>query len=64
MNWRMLLGATLAFPYLAATARAQGMAGSIDLSRYAVGPLPPDFLTSGRTGKGAVGDWRAAWPCA
>jgi len=34
------------------------MTGSIDLSRYPVGPLPPDFLTSWRTGKGAIGDWR------
>ncbi len=58
MNRRMLLWAALAFPYLATAARAQGMGGSIDLSRYAVGPLPPDFLTSWRTGKGAIGDWR------
>ncbi len=58
MNRRMLLGAALAFPYLATAAQAQGMTGSIDLSRYAVGPLPPDFLTSWRTGKGAIGDWQ------
>ncbi len=58
MNRRMLLGAALAFPYLATAAQAQGMAGSIDLSRYAVGPLPPDCLTSWRTGKGAIGDWQ------
>ncbi len=58
MNRRMLLGAALALPYLATAARAQGMGGSIDLSRYAVGPLPPEFLTSWRTGKGAIGDWR------
>ncbi len=58
MNRRMLLGAALAFPYLATAARAQGMGGSIDLSRFAVGPLPPEFLTSWRTGKGAIGDWR------
>jgi len=43
---------------MATAARAQGMRGSIDLSRYAVGPLPPEFLTSWRTGKGAIGDWR------
>ena len=58
MNRRMLLGAALALPYLATAARAQGMTGSIDLSRSAVGPLPPEFLTSWRTGQGAVGDWR------
>ncbi len=58
MNRRMLLGAALALPYLATAARAQGMTGSIELSRYAVGPLPPDFVTSWRTGKGAIGDWR------
>ena len=58
MNRRMLLGAALAFPYLATAARAQDTTGKIDLSRYAVGPLPPDFLTSWRTGKGAIGDWR------
>ncbi len=58
MKRRMLLGAALALPYLATAARAQGMTGSIDLSRFAVGPLPPDFLTSWRTGKGAIGDWR------
>jgi hypothetical protein len=54
----MLLGAALAFPYLADAARAQDTTGNLDLSRYAVGPLPPDFLTSWRTGQGAVGDWR------
>ncbi len=58
MNRRTLLWAALAFPYLATAARAQGMGGSIDLSRYAVGPLPPEFLTSWRTGQGAVSDWR------
>jgi len=58
MNRRMLLGAALAFPYLATAAQAQGMTGSIDLSRFAAGPLPPDFLTSWRTGKGAIGDWQ------
>jgi len=54
----MLLGAALAFPYLATAAQAQGTAGNVDLSRYAVGPLPPEFLATWRTGKGAVGDWR------
>jgi len=58
MNRRMLLGAALALPYLAIAARAQGTTGSIDLSCYAHGPLPPEFLTAWRTGQGAVGDWR------
>lgn len=39
-------------------AEAQSKLGEIDPSQYAVGPLPPDFLTSWRTGKGALGDWR------
>jgi len=58
MNRRMLLGTALAFPYLAVAGRAQGVTGNVDLSRYPVGPLPPEFLTSWRTGKGALGDWR------
>jgi hypothetical protein len=58
MNRRTVLGAALAFPSLTARVRAQGTTGSIDLSRFAAGPLPPDFLTSWRTGQGAVGDWR------
>jgi len=58
MNRRTILGAALALPCLPAVLRAQGVTGSIDLSRFAVGPLPPDFLTSWRTGKGAIGDWR------
>ena len=58
MNRRTILGAALAFPCLPAILRAQGVMGGIDLSRFAVGPLPPEFLTSWRTGKGAIGDWR------
>ncbi len=58
MNRRTILGAALALPCLPAALRAQGVTGSIDLSRFAVGPLPPEFLTSWRTGKGAIGDWR------
>ncbi len=58
MDRRTILGAALALPYLADAARAQDTTGSIDLSRYAVGPVPPDFLPSWRTGKGAIGDWR------
>ncbi len=58
MNRRTILGAVLGFPCLPAAPRAQGVTGNVDLSRYPVGPLPPEFLTSWRTGKGAIGDWR------
>ncbi len=58
MNRRTILGAALAFPYLGTPARAHGMTGCTDLSRYALGPLPPEFLTSWRTGQGAVGNWQ------
>ena len=61
MNRRTLIGATLAFPclsYAARITRAQGVTGNVDLSAYPLGPLPPEFLTTWRTGKGAVGDWR------
>ncbi len=58
MNRRTVLGAALALPCLSLAARAQGETGSIDLSRCPLGPLPPVFLTTWRTGKGAAGDWR------
>jgi len=58
MNRRTILGAVLGLPCLPAAPRAQGVMGNVDLSRYPVGPLPPEFLTSWRTGKGALGDWR------
>ncbi len=58
MNRRTVFGAALALPCFPLAARAQGETGSIDLSRYPVGPLPPVFLTTWRTGKGAAGDWR------
>jgi hypothetical protein len=58
MNRRTILGAALALPYLSPTAWAQGVTGNVDLSAYPVGPLPPEFLTSWRTGRGAIGDWR------
>ncbi len=48
----------LAFVSVPAASRAQGVSGRIDLSTYPVGPLPPDFLTTWRTGQGAPGDWR------
>ncbi len=58
MNRRMILRTALAFPCLPLAAQAQGETGSIDLSRYPLGSLPPVFLTTWRTGKGAAGDWR------
>ncbi len=57
MNRRTIISAALAFPFLPA-ARAQGVTGDLDLSRYQVGPLPPEFRTNWRTGKGALGDWQ------
>ncbi len=58
MKRRTIIGAALALPCLPAALRAQGVTGDIDLSRYPVGPLPPEFLTAWRTGQGAPGDWR------
>ena len=58
MNRRTILETALALPCCPIVLRAQGVTGNIDLSRSAVGPLPPEFLTSWRTGQGAVGDWR------
>ena len=57
MNRRMVLGTALALPCLPAALRAQAVPGAIDLSRYPVGPLPPDFRSL-RTGQGAPGEWR------
>ena len=57
MNRRTVLGAGVA-PLLASAARAQNGPGSPDLSRYPIGPLPPEFLTTWRTGQGTVGNWR------
>jgi hypothetical protein len=56
MHRRTMIGATLALTAL--SAKAQGLSGDVDLSRYQVGPLPPEFLTTWRTGQGAVGNWR------
>lgn len=58
MTRRAMLGAALVLPCLPASSRARGVTGEVDLSRYPVGPVPPEFLTSWRTGRGAVGDWR------
>ena len=57
MNRRTMISAALAFPLLPA-AHAQGVTGDLDLSRYPIGPLPPEFRTNWRTGKGALGDWQ------
>ena len=56
-----LIGATFALPYLSLAARgtqAQGMTGNVDLSSYPVGPVPPEFLTTWRTGNGAACTWQ------
>ena len=58
MNRRTIIGAVLALPCSSTVLRAQDTSGTIDLSRYSVGRLPPDFLTAWRTGQGALGDWR------
>ncbi len=58
MNRRKLIGAALAVLCLPAIAHAQGVTGDVDLSRYPVGPVPPEFLTTWRTGQGALGDWQ------
>ena len=58
MNRRAVLGAALAPPCRSPAARARGAAGNLDLSRYSAGPLPPELLTSRRTGKGAASDSR------
>ena len=58
MNRRTIIGAALAVLCLPAIAQAQGVTGDVDLSRYPVGPVPPEFLTTWRTGSGAAGDWQ------
>ena len=55
---RTLVLASLLFLAAIPCARAQANAGRPDLSRSAVGPLPPEFLTTGRTGHGPPGEWR------
>ncbi|GAC1477655.1 MAG: hypothetical protein NVS2B11_00490 [Acetobacteraceae bacterium] len=58
MNRRTALAAALAPLLPPISAGAQGAPGTPNLSGYALGPLPPEFLTTWRTGQGAVGDWR------
>ena len=57
MNKRAFLAAvsSASIPW---PAWAQESSGAPDLSRYPVGPLPPEFLTAWRTGQGSIGDWR------
>ena len=58
MNRRTIIGAALAVLCLPTITQAQGVTGDVDLSRYPVGPVPPEFLTTWRTGSGAAGDWQ------
>lgn len=58
MHRRTLVAAALTFPVLPLAARPQGEIGNVDLSRCPVGSVPPEFLTSWRTGQGTPGDWR------
>ena len=57
-NRRSIILAALGLLCLASPAQAQAGLGRPDLTRYAAGPLPPEFLTTWRTGRGAVGNWK------
>jgi hypothetical protein len=56
---QVLIGPSVTALVLAGAAAVQPQTGptEIDVSRYAPGPLPPDFQTSWRTGKGSPGTW-------
>jgi hypothetical protein len=58
MDRRTVIAAALALVGYPAASWAQEGPISIDLSSYPVGPLPPDFLVTWRTGQGAPGEWR------
>ena len=58
MDRRSFALAALGMLCLATHAQAQAGPGSPDLARYALGPLPPEFLTTWRTGQGAPGKWQ------
>ncbi|HYZ63079.1 MAG TPA: hypothetical protein VE650_11550 [Acetobacteraceae bacterium] len=58
MKRRTVLVTALASVSAGTSAFAGGATGAPDLADYELGPLPPDFLTSWRTGQGAVGNWR------
>ncbi len=57
MRRRSLIALSLAYS-AGTSARAQGALSAPDLSGMEAGPLPPEFLTTWRTGHGALGDWR------
>ncbi len=57
MRRRSLIALSLAYS-AGTSARAQGALSARDLSGMEAGPLPPEFLTTWRTGHGALGDWR------
>jgi len=58
MRRRIIIVAALASMAAPTSSWAETAPGTPDLSRYAVGPLPPDFLTTWRTGQGALGTWK------
>ncbi len=58
MDRHSLTLAALGMLCLATHAQAQAGPGNPDLARYAAGPLPSEFLTTWRTGQGALGNWR------
>lgn len=60
MRRRTLLGGLACYPVVAS---AQPVSGSPDLSRYAAGPLPAEWLTDWRTGSGALGAWSIVEDC-
>ncbi len=58
MRRRTLITGPLASVAAGVSARARDVLGVPDIANYAVGRVPPEFLTAWRTGGGAVGDWR------
>jgi hypothetical protein len=54
----MIIMAASAWLPIISQASAQARTALLDLSRYPVGSLPPEFLTTSRTGQGAVGVWQ------
>jgi hypothetical protein len=53
----IIMAASASLPIIS-QASAQARTELLDLSRYAIGSLPPEFLTTWRTGQGAVGVWQ------
>ncbi len=58
MERRAIIFGALGAATGAAGGQAQPGPGAPDIAHYAIGPLPPDFLATWRTGQGAVGNWR------